>query len=644
LATAALVAQPSSTPAASKVQPPVFHTGVDLVVVEATAVDKAGVVVTGLGPADFQAEIAGRAREVVSAEFVEYAVGARVEAPANVDITTNAATPSRTVLVVVDQSSLRLESRGVLEGAKRWLATLAPSDRLGLVGLPPPGPVVDFTTDHAKVVDAFSSLKGGAVRLSPPHINRNVSVWEAFQINDRNDVVRAEVIARECRQGDPTCPGDVLDNVRSIVVDSGRQVEPVVTAMGRVLRGLRSMPGPKHMVLISSGWPIDERDSTSQLTALAEEAALSNVTVHVFTVEESQTSASLVRISPKRSLDQNLLLTSVETLAGYTGGRSVRTAGNGELAFKSLDRMLSGYYRLAVRVTPEDLDGKSKRVGLKVTRSGVSLLGYRRILAATTPSAGREAAPAAAAPSASAGTSAAMVREALNSTTPLTVLGLRATSYVIHGETGPGSVKVVVVGDVDRAAKGPATVVAVLYGPDGKPAAGTEQTVQIPAAGPARIVTMLAVKPGTYALRLAVADRDGRAGTLDRNVETTWRQAGGVATTGLVVFRTIGGPRGSLQPLFDVASTADQLIAQLPLSGPLADPNGQVTYEVAREGTTAPLMRLSAQIGKTSTGALVAEGKVPPNELSPGRYTIAASIEPGFPSLFKRTFVVEAAK
>ena len=137
-------------------------------------------------------------------------------------------------------------------------------DRLALLALPSPGPAVDFTTDHAKVLAAFGSLKAGVGRVPPPFTVRNVSVWEAFQIMERNDVVRAEVIARECRPGDASCPAEVTDNARAITADAVTQVQPVLEALRRVLRGLGALPGPKHVVLISAGWPIEERDATSR--------------------------------------------------------------------------------------------------------------------------------------------------------------------------------------------------------------------------------------------------------------------------------------------------------------------------------------------------------------------------------------------
>jgi VWFA-related protein len=612
-------------------QTAVFRAGIDLVLVEATAVDRAGNAFRGLRPSDFRAEIGGRPREVLSVEFVEYDDQSARGTGMDPGVTTNLEeSSSRAVLVVVDQSSLRPEGRGVLEGAKRWLATLSPADRLGFLGLPAPGPFVDFTTDHAKVLAAFDELKAGVGGAPLPYVGRNVSLWEAFQIEERNDAVRAEVIARECRQRDPACPAEVTDNARAIVADSQDRVRPVLSALRDVLRRLGAVPGPKHVVLVSSGWPIEERNAAAEVSALAADAARSNATVHTFTAEEWAMSASAVRLSPRRTFDQNLLLSSVEIMAGYTGGRSVRLAGTGEGAFKSLTGGLSGYYRLAVRPAPEDLDGQARRIGLEVARSGVSLAGYRRVMAGARPAPAPEAIDCAAA-----------IREALRSQTPRTVLGLRATSYVLHGDDPGGLVRVAVAGDVVRAAEGPATMVAVLFSPNGKPGPGTEQTLQIPAAGAARVLTTLGADPGEYVLRLVACDRHGRVGSLERFVDATWHLAGGVVTTDLVLFRA-RGPADPPEPVLDVVSTEDRLIAQLPLLEPLTGTGKHVVFALTPDGAPGPTARLAGRLGQSTSGATVAESVLPVSALAPGRYTITASVEPDGVPVAVRTIRVEA--
>ena len=85
---------------------PQFQTGIDLIVTEATVIDRSGKVVPGLGPEDFTAEIGGKPRTVVSAELVDYANVKPGEAQPELDITTNQEElTGRRILIVVGTGS-----------------------------------------------------------------------------------------------------------------------------------------------------------------------------------------------------------------------------------------------------------------------------------------------------------------------------------------------------------------------------------------------------------------------------------------------------------------------------------------------------------------------------------------------------------
>ena len=147
-------------------------------------------------------------------------------------------------------------------------------------------------------------------------------------------------------------------------------------------------------------------------------------------------------------------------MSGMTGGRAVRMAAKGDLAFASLSDGLAGYYRLGVRALPEDLDGKPHKISVKVLRPGAKLAGNRRILAATVSPTAKALA---------SGDAQTALRAALESPTPVLDVDVRATSYVLHGEAGSRDVRIVVVGDVGRAVAGKATAVAALYDSRGAP-------------------------------------------------------------------------------------------------------------------------------------------------------------------------------
>ena len=625
-------AQPPATPKPPAAQPPVFRSDVDIVVVEATVVDRSGAIVRGLQPSDFRVEIGGRLREVVSADLVEYQTTAPAASATRSDVSSNASVPGRTIAIVIDQSSLESSSRGVLEGVKRWLATLPPGDRVGLVSLPPPGPRVEFTTEHKRVIEAIGRVNTATMSRPIPMGGKNVSLWEALRIADGDMTVQSDVISRECASvaADPLCPTDVEMTARDLAQDAQMRVQPVLGSLRGLLQGLGQLPGPKHMVLLTSGWPIDERNAPSELSGLAAEASRSNVTVHSFTAEQWAMAASIGRPSPRMGMDSQMLVASVETLAGFTGGKSARLVGTGELALKSLTDGLAGFYRLGVRPADEDLNGKTRRISVKLTRPGASLRGYRRYMAGMR--------PASSTPPVDPATA---LRNALRSPVASTDLDVRATAYVMHGVDGPAeSVRVVVVGDVSRAAIGPATAIAALYN-DGKPVASGETALEIEDTNvPREVLTGFAVKPGTYMLRIAVRDNDGRIGTVERTVDARWVKAGAAQTTGLVLFRHRPGYRAPV-PLLETLNTGEQLVSQLTLNAP--DPaKASVVVDVSKEGGTEPLLKMRARIGRSTSGAILAQQATPMALLPPGRYMLTASVEAGGSAKFTRSFAVEA--
>jgi VWFA-related protein len=557
IVTAASLLSGQTPPAGQQPDPPTprFRAAADVVVVEATVLDRKGAVVTGLEPADFKVEISGKPREIVSVDMVEYAPPSTEAATVAVDpeITTNDPKElGRIVLLVIDRGSLSSDTKSVIESARKWVLAMPPKDQIGLLTFPAPGPSVDFTTEHAKVAEALTRVVGVASQ-TPPFQQYNVSIWEAIRMEALDLFVRQDVVGRECRANSPLCPTEIDMQVKTMLQDAQAQIQPVLRSLRATMRGLAAVPGPKHAVLLSSGWAMNERDASIEMGWVAADAARANVTIHTFTAEMWALAASRSRPSMRSVEDRNLLMNNVEMLAGMTGGRSVRLAGQADTAFASLSAGLSGYYRLGVQVLPEDLDGKDRRISVKVGRPGVSLASYRRVMSGARPKAD---APV---------DSEAALRDALKGGPVRTGVDLRATSYVLHATTDPKHVRVVAVGDVNRAAAGAVKAVAALYDVDGRPITAMENTVDVGADRPGLLSVELTAPPGTYVLRVAVLDAEGRIGSLERLVDARWKKTGGIETPGLVLFRSDRAARSAPRPIFDGVTTADEVTAQLVL-------------------------------------------------------------------------------
>src|SRR5687767_14711918 len=90
-------------------QTPTFRSGVELVTVDVTVVDRQGNPMRGLGAADFTVSVAGQPRRVVSAEFLDVAAAQarRAPQPDVVPVSTNeGAAVGRQFVFIVDQSTL----------------------------------------------------------------------------------------------------------------------------------------------------------------------------------------------------------------------------------------------------------------------------------------------------------------------------------------------------------------------------------------------------------------------------------------------------------------------------------------------------------------------------------------------------------
>ena len=147
--------------------PPVFRGGVELLTVDATVVDKDGRQIVDLKPGEFAVEVDGKARPVVSAEYTKLVddqpviVGAHMvpkkdKPPVEDSFFSTNARPTtgqgRLILLLVDQGNIRAgQGRQVMRSAVKFVDGLNAADRVALVGIPGPGPLVDFTTEHEKV-------------------------------------------------------------------------------------------------------------------------------------------------------------------------------------------------------------------------------------------------------------------------------------------------------------------------------------------------------------------------------------------------------------------------------------------------------------------------------------------------------------
>ncbi len=174
-------------------QAPVFRSGVEVMEVDVTVVDSKGMPVRDLRAPEFTVTVDGQPRRVVSAEFISdsQAPGERTPPPERDPYVSNNTDrrPGRLIMLVIDRNNIDTHTlRGSMEALKSFVSNIAPDDRLALMTIPPPGPSVDFTTNHAQVLEAITRIVG----MDDRFLSRfNISDYEAITFENRSTPSRS---------------------------------------------------------------------------------------------------------------------------------------------------------------------------------------------------------------------------------------------------------------------------------------------------------------------------------------------------------------------------------------------------------------------------------------------------------------------
>ena len=127
--------------------------------------------------------------------------------------------PGRLIIIAIDRNNIDTHTvRQSLEPMKKFVSSLGPDDRIALATIPPPGPMVDFTTNHAQVLDALSRIVG---MDDPMPARFNISNYEALTFDNRsNPIAIQRLLYRVCGDTDPNtlsnCDRDVEQEAMTI--------------------------------------------------------------------------------------------------------------------------------------------------------------------------------------------------------------------------------------------------------------------------------------------------------------------------------------------------------------------------------------------------------------------------------------------
>lgn len=606
---------------------PVFRAGVELISVDVTALDGNGRQVTDLAAPDFLVEVDGDARQVVSAEYIRSvdplrAIGAPrkvVAAPDEAFFTSNAkgAPSGRLIMLLVDQGNIRTgAARAIMNSAKQFVDTLTPEDRVAVIAVPGPGELVDFTTDHDKVRESLLRIVGGS---DPMKGRFNLSVTEAMALYTHNNLQLAvEVLKRECGTAIDAerCEREVEQDAAQIAADIRQRTNSSVAGMRAVMQGLKGIEGPKSIILMSEGLVFEGLGGETEELAAAAADAQASIDVLLMDVPNLDVSQRERPNTPRE--DRDLQVTGLEMLAGASRGGLYRINTTAGFAFDRISRGIDGFYLLGVEARPDDRNGRRHDISVKSGRRGVTIRSRRTFLTSV---------------SARATTPADAVTRALKSLLPLNDLPLRLATWT-YKEPGSSKVRVLVAAEAERLAGQPLdyTTGLLLVNKAGRGLAPAvaPRTLAEKAGDPgtAMFSASMAVDPGEYRLILAMADSEGRVGSVSRLV-TAWQMDGPALAMGdLVVGGLTPGQAAPLVPAIEPAVGGGQMAALVEMYGSPAQLAGlEATLEILINEDATPLASIPMRIGAgPSPEILAGTAQFSTTALPPGRYLARSTI------------------
>jgi VWFA-related protein len=394
--------------AATFTQQTTFRSVVDVIAVDVQVVDAKGNPIGEISPDSFEVSINGQRRKVVSAQFVRQSQAAPVPAPESkrsVPATPTTAGGGRTFILAIDSGSFEVGAeRAPIEGARAFLRSLDPSDRVGLFVYPgganiaptteraPLGVSLERVTGHRDPLRTHYNLRPFEIvditgqATNPQSFLTAARGRDAVTVTDPETAVQLDPVLkiqrRECPE-DNDCPSKIYQEGMGLATQLEKQAEESLTGLEALLRALEEVPGRKAVVLVSAGLLVSDRpdgrpDVGNIARSMGQTAARANATVytvHIDTVTSSLGLASQKGTgSSQLARDRALYGNWLSDFSESAGGRLIYVpSGSADFAFDRVLRETSGHYLLGVEPAAADRDGQPRQLKVKVNRRGVSV-------------------------------------------------------------------------------------------------------------------------------------------------------------------------------------------------------------------------------------------------------------------------------
>ena len=614
---------------AQDAQTPTFRAGVETLPVDVSVVDDKGQPVRDLIAADFTVRIDGRARRVVSAQWVAASTAtAAATAAARLPegyVSNEMAAGGRMIVIVVDQPNIPFgEVRQIRDAIDTFIDRLSSADRAAVVGLGQPPVSTPFTADKTVLKQAVDRIPGQ--RQSPSGgSTHEIPMTAALAIDSGDEAAVEQVAARDCpgqnRRQREACMQEIRNEAMEVASEARQAGATTLNGLRDVLASLKAIDGPKTIVFVSQGFFADRNrgDDVARLNEFGGLASAARVHVYSMRLDDSSTIGQQKAGQPQLNQEDTMNKRyALETLTSAAGGALFNIAGTGAGVFDRLSSELSGYYLLGLETDAGDRNGKPHPIRVDIARPNVAIRAQRTMVAGT-------AADAAAA----ARTPQQIVTAALSSPLPASSLPMRAIAFSFRG-LDAGKVRLLIHTEIGSGYTAPQRMPVAYYVFDktGKSVDGQMTDVRLsPAANgvPSAVIFTggASVDPGDYIIKVVAADGE-RVGSIELPIHATLLDLGGVRLTELVA----GGPVppvNLLRPSVGARVSFGSVHGYMEAYGPEAAAL-RVKFEVAAEERGPAILNADVQ------GVIVGEERVVfstamlVQALPPGEYRLRALV------------------
>lgn len=645
----------ATAPAAQQRATPTFRSGVTLVTVDVTVLDRDGKPVPGLTADDFQIKLNGKVQPVRALSYVQVATDAapltateiEPDEPVGRKVVTNAAPVGEArlfVLMVDDLSFSAGGGKGLFAAAARFVDRQPVGDYIGLTTTTGVG-IVNPTLDRGLIKQTLRKLTGDFVDPRRPFTpsSPTLSIGEALDIIEFNDqATLRNVITRECFGGNGNavggqatevlvsrnqCAGAAQSAARMIAGltrgTTGRQVAGVTAA----IRAMKPAKGLKQLVLISQGIGV-ARNSANDFEPIARAAAESGVQLSVL-VDESEevdtgdggrsnadasgeaAGSPDAGLTARRRDDKKMFHAAMQTLADASGGFFQAIIGQGDRAFDRAAVAGSALYRLGVEAPSDAPEGKPFSVATHVNRSGVTVQSNRQAVIPGPP------------PVLSTDE---LMKAAINEGQPLFNVPIRLA--VALRRSASGQVELGVGLDVPSSVPGPLTMAFGLVSDKGELRTG-KRALEAPAdKSNYRFTFPLPVAPGRYQLRFGVTDATGSVGSIDVPVDAKLATMGTLNVSDVLTWWIDTTGKSQFLALDELPAGVSALGAGIelyPLPGTAFPSDVKVKMSLVPNGKGAPVVEQEVT-PRSAPDMLRAEAMLPLTNVPVGSYILRATV------------------